>query len=166
MEIEIIMADYHNPRHAQDLVELLNSYATDIMGGGKALSDYARQNLALKLAELPHAFSLLVYAGEKAVAFATCFESFSTYACRKIVNIHDLAVLPEYRGRHISLKLLRRIEAVAIERDCCKLTLEMLEGNEVARNAYRKFGFVNYELDPGIGRALFLEKKISGPIKG
>ena len=166
MEIEIIMADYRNPQHAQDLVELLDSYATDIMGGGKALSDYTRRNLATKLAELPHAFSLVAYADGKAVAFATCFESFSTFACRKIINIHDIAVLPEYRGRQISQKLLRRIEAIAIERDCCKLTLEVLEGNEVARNAYRKFGFASYELDPKTGRALFLEKKISGLVEG
>ena len=161
MNIRIIPVDYRNPEHAQHLVDLLESYATDIMGGGKALSDYTRQNLAAKLADLPHAFSLLAYDGDQAVAFANCFESFSTFACRKIVNIHDIAVLPEYRGRGISLKLLEHIEAIALERGCCKLTLEVLEGNEIARNAYRKFGFASYELDPKTGRALFLEKKLS-----
>ena len=164
MEIEIIPADYRNPQHARDLVELLDSYASDIMGGGKALSDYTRQNLAPKLAELPHAFSLLAYADGKAVAFTNCFESFSTFACRKIINIHDIAVLPEYRGHQISQKLLQCVEVIATGRGCCKLTLEVLEGNEVARNAYQKFGFASYELDPTTGRALFLEKKIAIPV--
>ncbi len=45
-------------------------------------------------------------------------------------------------------------------RDCCKLTLEVLEGNHIAQAAYTKFGFSGYELDPEMGRALFWEKKL------
>lgn len=47
--------------------------------------------------------------------------------------------------------------------DCCKLTLEVLEGNKLAQQVYRRFGFQGYELDPKMGRALFYEKKLRRP---
>jgi ribosomal protein S18 acetylase RimI-like enzyme len=161
MDIEITIADYKNPQHANDLVALLNNYATDIMGGGKPLSDHTRENLIPTLSALPHVFSLLAYVDGTAAGFANCIESFSTFACRKIINIHDIAVLPKFRGQQISQRLLSQIESIATERDCCKLTLEVLEGNRIARNAYGKFGFSSYELDPKAGKALFLEKKLA-----
>ncbi|MFT5906124.1 MAG: ribosomal protein S18 acetylase RimI-like enzyme, partial [Cryomorphaceae bacterium] len=42
----------------------------------------------------------------------------------------------------------------------CKITLEVLSKNEVAKSAYQKFGFSGYELDPEAGKALFWEKPI------
>jgi len=51
-------------------------------------------------------------------------------------------------------------EKIARESGCCKITLEVLEGNHVARAAYSAFGFKGYELDPKMGKALFLEKKL------
>lgn len=160
MNIEIFTVDYHNAKHAQDLLKLLDTYATDIMGGGVPLSEYTRKNLIQTMAELPHLFSVLAYMNEEAVGFANCIESFSTFASRKIINIHDIAVKPGHRGKQISQRLLDHIEKTAIERNCCKLTLEVLEGNQIARNAYQKYGFSSYELSAETGRALFLEKKI------
>ena len=160
VHVEIIDVDYRDPRHAADLVAMLDHYARDPMGGSTPLSDYARENLATTLAELPHVFSLLAYASGTAVGFANCIESFSTFACRRIVNIHDIAVRGDFRGKGVARKLMERIEAVARERDCCKLTLEVLEGNRAARSAYDRFGFRSYELEPGAGRALFLEKPL------
>ena len=46
--------------------------------------------------------------------------------------------------------------------ECCKLTLEVLENNDIGKNLYQSIGFVNYELDPAMGKAIFLEKKIEG----
>jgi len=43
---------------------------------------------------------------------------------------------------------------------CCKLTLEVLEGNTVARAAYQACGYSGYELNPEIGKALFWQKKL------
>ena len=56
------------------------------------------------------------------------------------------------------MKILAKVEEVARERKCCKLTLEVLEGNKIAQNAYRSFGFEGYELDPKIGKAMFWQK--------
>ena len=56
--------------------------------------------------------------------------------------------------------MLGKVELLARDRGCCKLTLEVLEGNAVARSAYEKFGFTGYELDPAMGKAHFWEKKL------
>ena len=93
-------------------------------------------------------------------SFEICIEGFSSFACMPLINIHDMAVLPKFRGRKYSQKLLAKVEEVAKERKCCKLTLEVLEGNSVAQSAYRAFGFEGYELDPQMGKALFWQKKL------
>jgi ribosomal protein S18 acetylase RimI-like enzyme len=60
----------------------------------------------------------------------------------------------------LSQLMLSKVEEIAKAKGCCKITLEVLEGNEIAKNAYRKFGFSSYELDPAMGRALFWQKNI------
>lgn len=160
MKIDVLCADYRNPRHAADIVQLLNAYASDPMGGGKPLAPLVQENLVASLAVLPHAVSLLCYVDGQRAGLANCFEGFSTFNCRKLLNIHDMAVLAEFRGLGLSQHLLREVEVVARERGCAKLTLEVLEGNEPAKSAYKKFGFDSYELDPALGRALFWQKSL------
>ena len=43
---------------------------------------------------------------------------------------------------------------------CCKLTLEVLEGNKTAQAAYVANGFVGYQLVSEMGQAMFWQKKI------
>ena len=160
MTLQIVNVDYANTRHAEDLVRLLNAYACDSMGGGAPLAVDVQNRLVEGLAALPYAFSLLGYVDQQAVGLVNCFESFSTFKCRPLVNIHDIFVAPEYRGRGYSRQLLARVEAVARAKGCCKLTLEVLEGNRPAQQAYRRFGFAGYELDPQMGKALFWEKRL------
>ena len=76
-------------------------------------------------------------------------------------NIHDVVVLPEYRGRGIGLARLDFIESEARARGACKLTLEVLQGNEAAKRVYSKKGYATYQLDPKMGAAEFWEKKLS-----
>ena len=160
MTVEVITADYQNPRHADDLVYLLNCYATDPMGGGQPLQAATQANLATELAKRPHAFSLLGYVDDQPAALANCFEVFSTFNCRPIINIHDLVVAKAFRRHGLALQLLTAIEQEALKRNSCKLTLEVLSGNHPARSAYEKFGFKGYELDPEMGQALFLDKPL------
>jgi Acetyltransferases len=83
---------------------------------------------------------------------------FSTFACRPLVNIHDIAVLPAYRGRGVARRMIDCVEALARRRGACKLTLEVLEGNQRAARLYAACGFTAYQLDPAMGRANFLQK--------
>ena len=57
-------------------------------------------------------------------------------------------------------RLLAKAEEIALGLGCCKLTLEVLEGNSVAQAAYKASGFAKYELDPSMGKAMFWQKKL------
>ena len=158
MKVEVIQADYGDARHASEIAMLLNAYASDPMGGGQPLTREVLNGLAGELARLPHAFSVIAYVEARPAGLANCFEMFSTFRCQPLINIHDMVVLPEYRGRGISRKMLEKVEEIAVRKGCCKLTLEVLSGNAAAMAAYEKFGFDSYELDPAHGQALFWQK--------
>ncbi len=160
MNIKIIQANYSENKQADEIVYLLNSYASDPMGGGKPLEKYVIDNLAIELSRLPHAFTVICYVNNQAAGLINCFEAFSTFSCKPLVNIHDVIVLRKYRGHGLSQKMLEKVEQIALSRGCCKLTLEVLSGNEVAKSSYAKFGFNCYELDPLAGSALFWQKII------
>ena len=128
------------------------------MGGGQSLSKDVKTNLVLALSKLSYAFSFLCYVEGAPAGLVNCFEAFSTFSCKPLINVYDVVVLKEYRGQGISQKLLQSIEEEAIVRGCCKITLEVLSGNEAAKKSYEKFGFSPYELDPKAGSALFWEK--------
>ncbi len=160
MDIEIIIADYHDPKHGSDMAYLLDSYAKDPMGGGEPLDSAITDNLAKSLSKLPHAFTVLCYAGNQPAGFINCFETFSTFKGKPLVNIHDVIVIKDFRGLGLSQLMLNKVEEVAKQKGCCKLTLEVLEGNEVAQNSYKKIGFAGYELDPVMGKAMFWQKSL------
>ncbi|WP_062268957.1 GNAT family N-acetyltransferase [Endozoicomonas arenosclerae] len=158
--LEIFVADYSNPEHGQSIIELLDHYSRDPMGGGKPLNSFTREHLVQELAKRPFAFSVLCHVDGKPAALANCMEGFSTFACKPLINIHDMVVHQSFRGQGLSQKVIEKVEQVGREKDCCKITLEVLEGNPVAQSAYRKLGFAGYELDDEHGQALFWEKKI------
>lgn len=155
---DTIIVDYRNPVHAQHLVQLLDHYARDPMGGGQPLPDSVKETLVEELAKRSFAFSLLCYVEDKPVALTNCFEGFSTFAAKPLINIHDIVVHREYRGQGLSQAMLTKVEQIARNRGCCKITLEVLSGNEVAQGAYEKFGFELYQLDPTAGQAQFWQK--------
>ena len=156
--VEIIDADLSLPEHADAIVHLLNEYASDPMGGGDGLSAFARAGLVAELRRRHWMRVLLAYADGEAAGLAVCIEGFSTFACRPLLNIHDLAVAGKFRGQGIAKQLLARIEAIARQMGCCKITMEVLEGNVVAQSAYKAFGYAPYQLDPETGRAMFWQK--------
>jgi len=156
--LRVCRADYANPVHARALVHLLDSYAQDPAGGGKPLSDFAKNHLVQELAARPQAFSVLAFDGDEAVGLINCIEGFSTFACRPLVNIHDVAVLPGHRGQRIGEKMLALVGEIARERGACKLTLEVLQGNAGAVRLYERVGFAGYQLDPAMGQARFFQK--------
>jgi ribosomal protein S18 acetylase RimI-like enzyme len=158
--MQIIEADLSEPRNAAAVVTLLNSYACSPEGAGKPLPQMVQENLAPRLHQRNDAVVVLAFDEEKPVGLIICIEGFSSFACQPLLNIHDVYVAPEFRGTGLAGQLFEFVEQIARARGCCKLTLEVLEGNQRAQAAYRKFGFNGYELDPQMGRALFWEKKL------
>lgn len=161
MNIEILQANYFNKDHAQAIGVLLNAYATDPMGGGKPLPAEIVNNIANKLSTIDYAVSVLGFVEGQPAGLVNCFEGFSTFLSAPLLNIHDIFVLKKYRGIGLSQILLKKVEEIAINKGCCKLTLEVLSENIVAQSSYKKFGFAGYELDPEVGKALFWQKPLN-----
>ncbi len=158
--LTIDLADYGDPRDAAEIVRLLDAYARDAMGGGEALKDDVRAKLVAGLEGTAGAFSLIARLGGEAVGLANCMTTFSTFAARPVVNIHDMVVLDGHRGHGIGRALFTAIEAEAAARDACKVTLEVLSGNEPAKGLYASLGYGDYQLDPAAGSALFWQKAL------
>ncbi|VWX63097.1 Acetyltransferase (GNAT) family protein [Burkholderiales bacterium 8X] len=158
--IETLIADYADPKHARALVDLLDAYARDPAGGGQALDQQVLASLPAALAARPQAFSVLAYDQGQPIGLVNCIEGFSTFACRPLVNVHDVVVLASHRGQRVVQGMLALVEHEARRRGACKLTLEVLSGNRSALRAYEREGFGAYQLDPAFGSALFLAKKL------
>jgi ribosomal protein S18 acetylase RimI-like enzyme len=141
MNLRIFEADLANRRDAQGLLDVLDSYAADPVGGGEPLTEDVHSRLVARLREVPSALVLLAFDADVPVGVAVCFFGFSTFRAQPLLNIHDLAVLPPYRGRGIGSALLAFAEHQARRRGCCRLTLEVQDDNPRARALYERFGF-------------------------
>ena len=156
--ITVRRADYASALDRTALVDLLGAYAIDPMGGGAPLADEVRASLCDRLAQVPLAISFIAWLEGEAVGLVNCFEGFSTFKARPLLNVHDLVVLPAHRARGVGQALLAAAAKHAQERGCCKLTLEVLSGNARALRSYERFGFAPYVLDPREGQALLMQK--------
>jgi len=158
--LNIIDADFTNPEHGQAVVALLDEYARGPMGGGEPLAEATRDGLVAALAARPWAHALLAYIDGRPAGLAIYFEGFSTFACRPLINLHDFMVSERCRGQGVAQRLLAELETAARRLGCCKITLEVLEGNGPAQALYRKVGYAGYQLQEENGRALFWQKKL------
>ena len=150
-----------NFSHADDrraLVMLLDHYALDPMGGSTPLSDDVKARLCDDLATLPNAVSFLAWDGTLAIGLINCFEGYSTFKAKPLLNVHDIIVHSSFRRQGIGQVLLSAAQDEAQRRGCCKLTLEVLTGNTRAMASYEHFGFAGYQLDPAAGHAVLMQK--------
>lgn len=159
-DVTFIEADLNAPQHQQAIVDLLNAYARDPMGGGHELPPEVSARLIPGLQQHPTTLVFLALEGEKPVGIAVCFRGFSTFAARPLLNVHDLAVLPEYRGQGVGRLLLEQVEARGRELGCFKLTLEVRADNLRAQRLYQQYGFGDIPLERGTIRHWFLQKTL------
>ncbi len=155
MNLSVEEADLEDPTQARALVEIVDSYARGPGGQNAPLTPQARSNLAAGLLEHPNAMVLLASADSQAVGTAVCIWGFSTFAGKPMINVHDLAVLPDFQGRGIGRALLSEVERRARTRGCCKITLEVHDTNEGAKRLYDSFGF-----GPWAPPTLFVTKQL------
>lgn len=159
-DIFVEALDLRRAQHAQDFLVLLDHYAQDPMGGGQALAAEVRDNLVARLQQVPHFAGFMAYSGAVPIGMLEGFFGFSTFAARPLFSIHDIVTHASWRGRGVAQRLLQAAAEMAQTQGCCKLTLEVLSGNQHALAAYRRFGFENYQLDPQAGDAWFMHKKL------
>lgn len=140
---DVVVRDAHlaDARDADAIVTILDSYAFDEVGGSEGLAPDVRERLIPALRQLRTTLVLLAFVEGAPVGVAVCFFGFSTFKAQPLLNIHDLAVLPEHRGRGVGRALLNAAEERARRNGCCRLTLEVQEDNPRARGLYASFGF-------------------------
>ena len=141
MNLQVREADYADERDAKGIVDVLDSYASAPVGGGQPLAPDVRERLIPMLRQHPTSLVLLAFVDDEPVGIAVCFFGLSSFRARPLLNIHDLAVLPQYHGQGVGQALLKAVEERARRKGCCKLTLEVLDDNARARELYRRFGF-------------------------
>jgi ribosomal protein S18 acetylase RimI-like enzyme len=161
MAVTVRLADYEDQKDAATIVALLDLYARDPMGGGEPLPEYVRQNLVPGLRAQAGAFSLIASVNGEAAGLANCIWGFSSFSARRLLNIHDLIVDPAFRGKGAAKALFAEIERIAESGDACKVTLEVLSGNEPAKTLYSSLGYGDYMLDPDKGTALCWQKRLA-----
>jgi len=158
VSLEVVPLKLSDLAQAAIWLDLLDHYASDPMGGGDGLSEYAKLHLVATMQEVPGFHGALAWLDGKAVGLIDCFAGFSTFAARPLLNVHDIVVHETVRGRGIGQALLAWAEARARQLGCCKLTLEVLSNNTRAMASYKQAGFAPYVLDPEAGHALLMQK--------
>lgn len=157
---EIVLADFDHEPHRRAFLELLSRYVEEPHISGQPLAESVRNTLVDGLREHPTTEVLLAFDAERPLGMAVCFVGFSTFYARRLLNIHDLTVVTEARGRGLGRRLLAAVQERARALDCCKLTLEVAEGNAVARSLYTSFGFSDYASGGKPKPTFFIEKRL------
>lgn len=137
----IRLANLDDPWDQQAVVELLDMYAQDSFGDGMPLAPDVRRDLIPGLRQQPGCRAFLAIQDQVPVGLALCFLGYSSFRAKPLLNIHDLAVVPQCRGQGVGRAMLKFIEEEARRCGCCRLTLEVRSDNHRASGLYRDFGF-------------------------
>ncbi|MES2990120.1 MAG: GNAT family N-acetyltransferase [Pseudomonadota bacterium] len=90
--------------------------------------------------ERPAAEALVAERGGEVVAFALFFTNFSTFLAQPGLYLEDLYVKPAHRGAGIGRALLKRLAALATERQYGRFEWSVLDWNENAIRFYQGMG--------------------------
>jgi len=88
----------------------------------------------------PYFECLLVEMAGEAVGFALYFFTYSTFEGRPSLYLEDLFLAERVRGLKLGHRLMARLAALALERNCVRLDLAVLHWNP-AREFYHRLGF-------------------------
>lgn len=146
--------DFSLPADVSHYLRQLDHYARDSLGGGAPLPRETLDRVARDLATRPQTYCLLAFLDQECIGFATCFGGYSTFRARPSLNIHDIAVLPAFRGKGVADRLLQAIAALARAQGCCRVTLEVRDDNPRARRVYERSGFARAQCGTCMERTL------------
>lgn len=141
MTIKIFESDLQNPRHREALVNIIDTFAQSPGGQNEPMTEDAKAKLCVGLSAQSNTLVLLGALHGEFVGAAICYWGFSTFTGKPMINIHDLAVLPEFRGRGVGKALMQDVEQRARKSGCNRVTLEVHDSNEGAKRLYASQGF-------------------------
>ena len=140
-QIEVVIGDLEKEDDRRSMLNMLDLYMQDPMGGSSELSDdIAAKNIEGLRNQPNYVFFLAKWNGEVA-GVANCFINFSTFKAKQLINIHDFAVNPKFRRKGIGEAMMKRIIDYSKENGFCKVTLEVRHDNRAAQPLYKKTGF-------------------------
>lgn len=134
-------ADLNVPGDQLSFLSLLDAYMRHPMGANRPMPEGNKPKLLADLREHPGIRIVFAMDQTEAVGMAVCFLGYSTFYAQPLLNIHDLFVQSNFRGKGVGKMLLQGVEDWARELNCCKVTLEVHGDNARAQEVYRKFGF-------------------------
>ncbi len=143
--VEIIPCNFEDKKHCQALVQLMNEYITDRMGGGIPYTQEQKTQLIEGLKNHPSKLVYFARAGEEFIGLVNCFVNFATFTVRPFVNIHDVIVTSAWRNKQVGRKMLDKVIERAGEMGCSKVTLEVRSDNDNAMYLYNSLGFHDAE---------------------
>jgi len=135
----ILHIDVKSPEQRAQFEVLFNEYSSD-------LSANIESYVVKQLFGLPYFHGFICYVNGEPGAFAVCFESYSTYRSKRILNIHDFMVSSNYRGKGVGKALLGGIEHYCGDNEYLKITLEVDQNNLVAQNLYSAAGYEDFQM--------------------
>jgi ribosomal protein S18 acetylase RimI-like enzyme len=139
--MEYIVCDFENPLHREKFVYLLNAYIEDKMGGGIPFEGDREEELLRGISEHSTCFVVFALVTGEFAGMSVNFVNYSTFAAKKLVNIHDIIVIDKYRNKGIGRGLLEEVARLSKEMGCCKITLEVRHDNHNAMHLYKSLGF-------------------------
>ncbi|QQC63958.1 GNAT family N-acetyltransferase [Paraburkholderia ginsengisoli] len=74
------------------------------------------------------------------VGCALFFHNYSSFAGKRGLYLEDIYVQPSQRGSGLGTALLRRLAALAVERQCARFEWTVLDWNKPAIDFYQKLG--------------------------
>ena len=88
----------------------------------------------------PKFHAILAHEAGKTLGVAIYFFTYSSWAGRKVLNLHDVIVSNSSRRSGVGRRLLSYLAKEAKKNDCARIDLEVRSYNE-ARTFYEKLGF-------------------------
>ena len=144
-DITIVPATEQDVPAILDLIRGLAEYER-LLHVFEATEDRLRRTL---FGDRPAAEVWLAYVGDKAgeecAGFALFFTNYSTFLGKPGLYLEDVFVKPHLRRKGIGLALLKKLAAIARERDYGRMEWSVLDWNDPAINFYKKLGAVPLE---------------------
>ncbi len=132
--------DLHSPADQQCVLELLELYARALPGCQRPLPTAVTENLITALQSQSGCHLFLAEACARVVGLAICFDGFSTFQAKPLLNLHDLTIHNDFQGKGIGDQLLGAVIRFARQASYCAVTLEVKADNP-ARRLYARHGF-------------------------
>jgi GNAT superfamily N-acetyltransferase len=140
-DIRIIAATEHDVPVLLKLIRGLAEYE-HLSHVVEATEERLRRTL---FGERPAAEALLAFDDVECVGFAVFFTNYSTFLAKPGLYLEDVFVVPHARRRGIGLTILKRVTAIARERDYGRMEWSVLDWNTSAIDFYKKLGAVVLE---------------------